>query len=47
MIAGDLTVVKMSEPNSIWDPWYQVWRLGLYIVVVCGILEFLPSPKVA
>ena len=45
VIAGGLTVVKVSEPNSIWDPWYQVLKLSLYIVVVCGILSFFRDPK--
>ena len=45
MIAGGLTVVKVSELNSIWDPWYLVLNLCLYIVVVCGILSFFRDPK--
>ena len=45
MVAGALTVVKVTETNSTIDPFPQVLSLCLYIVIVCGILSFLRDPK--
>jgi len=45
VVAGGLTVVKVSETNSIIDPFPQVLSLSLYTVAVCGILSLLRAPK--
>ena len=45
VVAGGLTVVKVTEPNSILGPWYHVLNLCLYTVVVCGIMSFFRDPK--
>ena len=45
VIAGGLTVVKVSDTNRILYPFPQVLYLCLYIVVVCGILSFFRDPK--
>ena len=45
VVAGGLTVVKVSETNSTIDPFPQVLNLSLYTVVVCGILSLLRAPK--
>ena len=41
VVAGGLTVVKVSETNSF----IQVLSLSLYTVAVCGILSLLRAPK--
>ncbi len=45
VVAGALTVVKVSETNSSLDPYYLALSLSLYTVIVCGILSLLRSPK--
>ena len=45
VVAGGLTVVKVSETNSTIDPFPQVLSLSLYTVVVCVILSLLRAPK--
>ena len=45
VVAGGLTVVKVSETNSTIDPFPQAISLGFYLVVVCGILSLLRAPK--
>ena len=45
VVAGSLTVVKVSETNSSIDPFPQVLSLSLYTVVVCVILSLLRAPK--
>ena len=45
VVAGGLTVVKVSETNSNIDPIPQVLSLSLYTVVVCFILSLLRAPK--
>ena len=45
VVAGGLTVVKVSETNSIIDPFPQVLSLSLYTVAVCGILSLLRAPS--
>ena len=45
VVAGGLTVVKVSETNSSIDPIPQVLSLSLYTVVVCFILSLLRAPK--
>ena len=43
VVAGGLTVVKVSDTNSIPSP--ALINLSFYLVVVCGILSFLRAPK--
>ena len=45
VVAGGLTVVKVSETNSTIDSFPQAISLSFYLVVVCGILSFLPHPS--
>ncbi len=45
VVAGGLTVVKVSETDSTIDPFPPAISLGFYLVVVCGILSFLRAPK--
>ena len=45
VVAGGLTVVKVSPTNSTIDPFPQVFSLSLYTVVVCVILSLLRAPK--
>ena len=45
VVAGGLTVVKLSETNSSIDPIPQVLSLSFYTVVVCFILSLLRAPK--
>ena len=45
VVAGGLTVVKLSETNSNIDPIPQVLSLSFYTVVVCFILSLLRAPK--
>ena len=45
VVAGGLTVVKVSPTNSSIDPFPQVLSLSLYTVVVCVILSLLRAPK--
>ena len=45
VVAGGLTVVRVSETNSSIGPIPQVLSLSLYTVVVCFILSLLRAPK--
>ena len=47
VVAGGLTVVKVSEPHARigYGPFEQAISLSFYLVVVCGILSFLRAPK--
>jgi len=45
VVAGGLTVLKVSETNSTIDPFFQAISLGFYLVVVCGILSFWRAAK--
>ena len=45
VVAGGLTVAKVSDTNSNFDPFPQAISLSFYLVVVCGILSFLRAPK--
>ena len=45
VVAGGLTVVKVSETDSAIDPFPQAISLGSYLVVVCGILSLMRDPK--
>ncbi len=45
VVAGGLTVVKVSKTNSIIDPFPQTISLSFYLVVACGILSLLRAPK--
>ena len=45
VVAGGLTVVKVSETNSNIDPIPQVLSLSLYTVVVCGLWTLIKNLK--
>jgi len=45
VVAGGLTVVKVSKTNSIIDPFPQTISLSFYLVVACGILSLLRASK--
>ena len=47
VVAGGLTVVKVSEPHARigYGPFEHAISLSFYLVVVCGILSLVRAPK--